>query len=118
MLHLFQGVFVPELEHVKVSVAIKVLSQSSDANSSLDLLEEARVMASVSHPCCIRIVAVCMTERLMLITPLMPLGSLLDYLHHNRSNIGSRVLLTWAQQIAEVSSLDPLLLADWRLVQY
>ena len=84
-------------------VAIKELSESSNSSSDTELLEEARIMASVMHPCCIRIMAVCVTRQMQLVTPLMPFGSLLDYLHRNRANIGSRSMLTWAKQIAEVS---------------
>jgi serine/threonine protein kinase len=105
LLYLFfcaQGVYIPERENVKIPVAIKELSEGSNPNSNNELLEEARVMATVIHPCCIRIMAVCLTKQLMLITPLMPFGSLLDYLRRNRTNIGSRSLLLWCQQIAEV----------------
>ena len=42
-----------------------------------ELLEEARVMASVTHPCCIKIMAVCMARQLMLVTPLIKEGELL-----------------------------------------
>jgi len=97
-----QGVYIPERENVKILVAIKELSERSNPGSDTELLEEARIMASVMHPCCIRIMAVCVTRQMMLVTPLMPFGSLLDYLHRNRSNIGSRSMLTWAKQIAEV----------------
>jgi len=98
-----QGVYIPERENVKILVAIKEISESSSPGSDTELLEEARIMASVMHPCCIRIMAVCVTRQMMLVTPLMPFGSLLDYLHRNRSNIGSRLMLTWAKQIAEVT---------------
>ena len=67
-----------------------------------ELLEEARVMFSVDHPCCVRILAVCMTAQMMLITQLMPLGCLLDYVRKNRTNIGSKALLNWCTQIAKV----------------
>jgi len=97
-----QGVYIPERENVKILVAIKELSESSNPGSDTELLEEARIMASVTHPCCIRIMAVCVTRQMMLVTPLMPFGSLLDYLHRNRANVGSRSMLTWAKQIAEV----------------
>ncbi len=59
-------------------------------------------MASVDHPCCVRILAVCMTAQMMLITQLMPLGCLLDYVRKNRVNIGSKALLNWCTQIARV----------------
>ena len=97
---------MPKQENVKVPVAIKELSERSNPGSDTELLEEARIMASVTHPCCIRIMAVCVTRQMMLVTPLMPFGSLLDYLHRNRSNVGSRSMLTWAKQIAEVSAVS------------
>jgi serine/threonine protein kinase len=108
LLYFAQGAYIPERENVKIPVAIKELSEGSNPHSNNELLEEARVMATVIHPCCIRIMAVCLTKQLMLITPLMPLGSLLDYLRRNRSNIGSRSLLSWCQQIAEVALLNRL----------
>jgi len=93
---------MPKQENVKILVAIKELNDRSNPGSDTELLEEARIMASVTHPCCIRIMAVCVTRQMMLVTPLMPCGSLLDYLHRNRANVGSRSMLTWAKQIAEV----------------
>ena len=41
--------------------------------------------------------------QMMLITPYMPLGCLLDYVRKNKENIGSKVLLDWCAQIATVS---------------
>lgn len=62
-------------------------------------------MASVEHSCCVRIVAVCMTEQMMLITQLMPLGCLLDYVRNNRGIITSQIMLNWCTQIAKVCGL-------------
>ena len=62
-------------------------------------------MASIDHPCCVRIVAVCMTEQIMLITQLMPLGSLLGYVRNNKHRISSKVMLNWCTQIAKVSAV-------------
>ena len=42
-----------------------------------------------------------MTAQMMLVTSLMPLGCLLDYVRNNRTNIGSKVLLNWCTQIAK-----------------
>jgi len=88
---------------VKLPVAIKVLNKGSSVGESRELLDEARIMASVVHPYCLRVVAVCMTAQLMLVIPLMPLGSLLDYVRKNRANIDSKRMLNWATQIARVS---------------
>ncbi|CAH1790477.1 unnamed protein product, partial [Owenia fusiformis] len=96
----YKGVWIPENEGVKIPVAIKVL-QESTPNQNKELLDEARVMASVEHTYCVRILAVCMTAQMMLVTQLMPLGCLLDYVRKNKSNIGSKVLLNWCAQIAK-----------------
>jgi len=45
----------------------------------------------------------CATQ-VMLVTPLMPLGCLLDYVRKQRDNVGSKALLNWCAQIARVSS--------------
>lgn len=94
-----QGYWIPEGEDIKIPVAIKVLQ---DGNQSQGLLDEARIMASVVHPCCLHLLAVCLTSQVSLITQLMPLGCLLDYVRKNRNNIGSQALLNWSTQIARV----------------
>jgi len=94
---------MPPNENVKLPVAIKVLNEGSSVSESRELLDEARIMASVVHPYCLRVVAVCMTAQLMLVVPLMPLGCLLDYVRKNRANIDSKRMLNWATQIARVS---------------
>lgn len=96
----YKGVWLPEGENVKIPVAIKILQDGTSPHLNKELLEEARVMASVDHICCLRIVAVCMTEQMMLITQLMPMGCLLDYVRQNKSEIGSKVLLNWCTQIS------------------
>lgn len=41
--------------------------------------------------------------QMMLITQLMPLGCLLDYIRKHKDNTGSKSLLNWCTQIARVS---------------
>ena len=41
-----------------------------------------------------------MTSQMMLVTQLMPLGCLLDYVRNNKDKIGSKPLLNWCTQIA------------------
>ncbi|XP_063244948.1 epidermal growth factor receptor isoform X2 [Bacillus rossius redtenbacheri] len=96
----YKGVWVPEGEHVKVPVAIKVLRDGTGANTSKEFLEEAYIMATVEHPNLLRLLAVCMTSQMMLVTQLMPLGCLLDYVRSNRDKVGSKPLLNWCAQIA------------------
>ncbi|XP_037941760.1 epidermal growth factor receptor-like [Teleopsis dalmanni] len=97
----FKGVWVPEGENVKIPVAIKELLKSTGAESSEEFLREAYIMASVEHPNLLKLLAVCMTSEMMLITQLMPLGCLLDYVRTNRDKIGSKALLNWTTQIAK-----------------
>lgn len=100
--NLQQGFWYPEKENVKVPVAIKVLREGiGSGNSSKDFLEEAYIMASVDDQHLLKLLAVCMTSEMMLITQLMPLGCLLDYVRKNKAQIGSKLLLNWCTQIAK-----------------
>nr|BAR87950.1 epidermal growth factor receptor [Dugesia japonica] len=85
---------------IKLNVAVKILTDISDPTNNRELLEEAKVMASVDHPCCLRILAVCLTAHPKLITQFMPLGSLLEFVQRNRALINNITLLVWAKQIA------------------
>ena len=107
----FQGWWIPENENVKIPVAIKVLMESKSPQNR-EMAEEARIMASVNHKYCVRILAICMTARMMIITQLMPFGCLRNYVQNNRTNIGSKVLLNWCTQIAKVISSMLTYLAD------
>ena len=57
-------------------------------------------MASVEHQNLLQLLSVCMTSQMMLVTQLMPLGCLLDYVRNNKDKIGSKPLLNWCTQIA------------------
>ena len=94
----FKGVWVPEGDNVKIPVAIKVLREGTGNEN--EILEEAKIMATVEHPNLLHLIAVCMTSQMMLVTQLMPLGCLLDYVRNNKDKIGSKPLLNWCTQIA------------------
>lgn len=96
----YKGVWVPEGVNTKVPIAIKTLNSSTDSEASRQFLEEACIMASVDHPNLLKLLAVCMTTEHKLITQLMPLGSLLDYVKTNKDKTGSKALLNWSTQIA------------------
>lgn len=96
----YKGVWVPEGENTKIPVAIKVLMELNGSESSKEFLDEAYIMCSVDHPNLLKLHAVCMTSQMMLITQLMPLGCLLDYVRNNKDKIGSKALLNWSTQIA------------------
>lgn len=96
----YKGVWIPEGEKVKIPVAIKVLREGSQPSMNQQLCEEAYIMASVDHPNLLKLLAVCMTSQLMLVTQLMPLGCLLDYVRANKAKIGSKPMLNWSTQMA------------------
>lgn len=97
----YKGVWVFEGENSsKIPVAIKVLREDTGANNSKDFLDEAYIMATVDHPNLLQLLAVCMASQMMLITQLMPLGCLLDFVRNNKDRIGSKAILNWSTQIA------------------
>ena len=101
----YQGVWIPDdstkkLGHsVKIPVAIKQLNEETDPAQRKQILDETNLMASLDHQHLVKIFAVG-TSQLKLVTPLMPLGCLLDYVRKNQEKIGSKHLLTWCNQIA------------------
>lgn len=100
-----QGVWVVEGENIKIPVAIKKLHKKDDTcgydNTSKEFLDEAYIMASVEHDNLVKLLAVCMTSEMMLVTQLMPLGCLLKYVRNNNDKIGSKTFLKWCTQIAK-----------------
>uniref|UniRef100_H2YUP6 Protein kinase domain-containing protein n=1 Tax=Ciona savignyi TaxID=51511 RepID=H2YUP6_CIOSA len=99
-----KGYWIPDLaprERVKVPVAIKVLRDESSQVASNEILDEAFVMASCEHPNLVRLLGISLSQRIMLITQLMPLGNLLEYVRDNKDNIGSQHMLNWSLQIAK-----------------
>lgn len=63
-------------------------------------------MASVDNPHVCRLLGICLTSTIQLITQLMPYGCLLDYVREHKDNIGSQYLLNWCVQIAKVSTRE------------
>ncbi|KAK2868274.1 hypothetical protein Q7C36_000145 [Tachysurus vachellii] len=97
----YKGLWVPEGEDVKIPVAIKVLREATLQKANKEILDEAYVMASVEHPHVCRLLGICLTSNVQLVTQLMPYGCLLDYVKANKDNIGSQPLLNWCVQIAK-----------------
>ncbi|KAM9308533.1 epidermal growth factor receptor [Gastrophryne carolinensis] len=108
----YQGLWIPEGEGIKIPVAIKELREATSPKANREILDEAYVMASVEHPHVCRLLGICLTSTVQLITQLMPYGCLLDYVREHKDNIGSRHLLNWCVQIAKGMSY----LEDRRLV--
>ncbi|KAF0046826.1 hypothetical protein F2P81_000459 [Scophthalmus maximus] len=97
----YKGLWVPEGEDVKIPVAIKVLREATSPKANKEILDEAYVMATVEHPHVCRLLGICLTSTVQLVTQLMPFGCLLDYVKENKDNIGSQHLLNWCVQIAK-----------------
>ncbi|XP_016895458.1 receptor tyrosine-protein kinase erbB-4 isoform X1 [Cynoglossus semilaevis] len=97
----YKGIWVPEGETVKIPVAIKILSEATGPKANVEFMDEALIMASMEHPHLVRLLGVCLTPTIQLVTQLMPHGCLLDYVHEHKDNIGSQLLLNWCVQIAK-----------------
>lgn len=98
----YKGIWVPEHQKSKIPVAIKTLiNVCSGYGASKEFLDEAYIMATVDHENILRLLAVCMTDKMMLITQLMQLGSLLEYVKTKKGKISSYNLLNWSTQIAK-----------------
>ncbi|KAF7239165.1 Receptor tyrosine-protein kinase erbB-2 [Varanus komodoensis] len=108
----YKGVWIPDGECVKIPVAIKVLRENTSPKANKEILDEAYVMAGVGSPYVSRLLGICLTSTVQLVTQLMPYGCLLDYVRENKDRIGSQDLLNWCVQIAKGMSY----LEDVRLV--
>ncbi|XP_065110260.1 receptor tyrosine-protein kinase erbB-4-like [Paramisgurnus dabryanus] len=97
----YKGIWVPEGETVKIPVAIKILNESTGPKANVEFMDEALIMASMEHPHLVRLLGVCLSPTIQLVTQLMPHGCLLDYVYEHQENIGSQLLLNWCVQIAK-----------------
>ncbi|XP_057680351.1 melanoma receptor tyrosine-protein kinase-like isoform X2 [Corythoichthys intestinalis] len=97
----FKGLWIPEGEDVKIPVAIKVLREATSPKANKEILDEAYVMASVEHPHVCRLLGICLTSSVQLVTQLMAYGCLLDYVRQHREHVGAQWLLNWCVQIAK-----------------
>ncbi|XP_063069502.1 receptor tyrosine-protein kinase erbB-4-like isoform X2 [Engraulis encrasicolus] len=96
----YKGIWVPEGETVKIPVAIKILNEATGPKANMEFMD-ALIMASMEHPHLVRLLGVCLSPTIQLVTQLMPHGCLLDYVHEHKDNIGSQLLLNWCVQIAK-----------------
>ena len=108
----YQGVWIPDHtitrfgNSAKIPVAIKRLQKNdpetgSAHNEYKKILDGVYLMTSLEHQHLVKILAIRIsTLNLLLITPLMPLGNLLNYVRKNQESIDSKHLFTWSTQIA------------------
>eukprot|EP00118_Oscarella_pearsei_P017372 m.171588 g.171588 ORF g.171588 m.171588 type:complete len:1503 (+) comp39060_c0_seq1:197-4705(+) len=96
----YKGNWLPEGESEKLSVAVKVLNEGTGAAASKELLQEAVTMSAIDHPHLVRLLCVCMASRVMLITQLVSLGSMLSYLKKRKKTLTGEALLVFSYQVA------------------
>ncbi|TNN10278.1 Tyrosine-protein kinase transforming protein, partial [Schistosoma japonicum] len=83
-------------------VAVKILNEVRGSSDLQALLDEAKVMASVSHYHCLPLLGICLSHsRKCLVSAYVVNGSLDRYLRLRAPNIDSLTLLNWASQIAD-----------------
>lgn len=96
-----KGIWKPENGVCQYSVAIKALKNVNPRHEAYTPITVGSYMPWLNHPNLLKIYGVCMAREMMLITPLMPLGSLRDYVVRESTKISSKTLLSWATQIAD-----------------
>uniref|UniRef100_A0A8C3NJT8 Receptor protein-tyrosine kinase n=1 Tax=Geospiza parvula TaxID=87175 RepID=A0A8C3NJT8_GEOPR len=80
-----KGIWIPDGDSIKIPVSIKVIQGWS----------------GLDHSYIVRLLGICPGPQLQLVTQLLPLGSLLDYVRKNRGAISPQLLLNWCVQVAK-----------------
>ena len=97
----YSAIWRPPNEHVEIPVAVKQLkNEAKFVNQSNELLEEAKLMASVNHNNLIRLIAISMNEPMMLITKFMTHGGSLQFIQKHKDIMTSYQFMEWARQLA------------------
>ncbi|KAF7689754.1 receptor tyrosine-protein kinase erbB-4-like [Silurus meridionalis] len=97
----YKGIWIPEGESVKIPVAIKELSETTRQKARGKFLDEAVMMSSMDHPHLLRLLGLCVSPDVQLVTQFLPHGCLLDYVREHKDSVGSQLLLNWCVQIAK-----------------
>ncbi|XP_029450598.1 receptor tyrosine-protein kinase erbB-3 [Rhinatrema bivittatum] len=98
-----KGVWIPEGDSVKIPVSIKLIQDWSGSQTFHSVTDQMLAMGSLDHACIVRLVGICPGTQLQLVTELLPMGSLLEYVRKNKEStqIGPQLLLNWCVQIAK-----------------
>ena len=62
-------------------------------------------MATINHKNVVRLYCLCMSRQIMLVSQLVPLGSLLAYLKNHKNKISALTVINFSLQIAKVMLL-------------
>uniref|UniRef100_A0A8C6X1J1 Receptor protein-tyrosine kinase n=1 Tax=Naja naja TaxID=35670 RepID=A0A8C6X1J1_NAJNA len=96
-----RGVWIPEGDSIKIPVSIKVIQDPSGRQSFHAVTDHMLAIGSLDHAYIVRLLGICIGPQLQLVTQLLPLGSLLEYVLKNRDAIGPQLMLNWCVQIAK-----------------
>ncbi|XP_070596472.1 LOW QUALITY PROTEIN: receptor tyrosine-protein kinase erbB-3 [Erythrolamprus reginae] len=96
-----RGVWIPEGDSIKIPVSIKVIQDPSGRQSFHAVTDHMLAIGSLDHAYIVRLLGICIGSQLQLVTQLLPLGSLLEYVRKNRDAIGPQLMLNWCVQIAK-----------------
>lgn len=85
-----------------MSVAVKVLKCDAINQAGVfdDFIREVQAMHTLSHPNLIRLYGVVLTQPMMMVTELAPLGALLDILRKQCQHTPVTMLCSYASQVA------------------
>ncbi|KAI4461260.1 tyrosine-protein kinase [Holotrichia oblita] len=85
-----------------IAVAVKILKADALSHPGVldDFIREVQAMHVLSHPNLIRLYGVVLTQPMMMVTELAPLGSLLDYLRKQCQQTPVTMLCEYATQVA------------------
>ncbi|TRZ07672.1 hypothetical protein HGM15179_019435, partial [Zosterops borbonicus] len=96
-----KGIWIPDGDSIKIPVSIKVIQDWSGQQSFHAVTDHMLAIGSLEHSYIVRLLGICPGPQLQLVTQLLPLGSLLEYVRKNRGAIGPQLLLNWCVQVAK-----------------
>ncbi|XP_066064943.1 LOW QUALITY PROTEIN: receptor tyrosine-protein kinase erbB-3 [Chamaea fasciata] len=96
-----KGIWIPDGDSIKIPVSIKVIQDWSGQQSFHAVTDHMLAIGSLDHSYIVRLLGICPGPQLQLVTQLLPLGSLLDYVRKNRGAISPQLLLNWCVQVAK-----------------
>ncbi|XP_032938995.1 receptor tyrosine-protein kinase erbB-3 [Catharus ustulatus] len=96
-----KGIWIPDGDSIKIPVSIKVIQDWSGQQSFHAVTDHMLAIGSLDHSYIVRLLGICPGPQLQLVTQLLPLGSLLEYVRKNRGSISPQLLLNWCVQVAK-----------------
>ncbi|NWS49928.1 ERBB3 kinase, partial [Probosciger aterrimus] len=96
-----KGIWIPDGDSIKIPVSIKVIQDWSGQQSFHAVTDHMLAIGSLDHAYIVRLLGICPGPRLQLVTQLLPLGSLLEYVRKNRHSLSPQLLLNWCVQVAK-----------------